>query len=42
VVMDKNFCTDSAGNKFTRTANSSFYVHIGEYSVHSTCCYLNI
>jgi hypothetical protein len=26
VVMDKNFCTDSAGNKFTRTANSSFYM----------------
>ncbi|XP_052177031.1 uncharacterized protein LOC127791218 isoform X2 [Diospyros lotus] len=25
--MDKNFCTDSAGNKFTRTANSSFLVH---------------
>ncbi|XP_062169563.1 uncharacterized protein LOC133875442 isoform X3 [Alnus glutinosa] len=31
--MDKNFCTDSAGNKFTRTVNSSFYVHIDRRSV---------
>ncbi|XP_043704153.1 uncharacterized protein LOC122654230 isoform X3 [Telopea speciosissima] len=27
VVMDKNFCTDSAGNPFMRSANSSFFVH---------------
>ncbi|XP_059442753.1 uncharacterized protein LOC132174986 isoform X2 [Corylus avellana] len=33
VVMDKNFCTDSAGNEFTRTANSSFYVHVDRRSV---------
>ncbi|XP_040989710.1 uncharacterized protein LOC121237166 isoform X2 [Juglans microcarpa x Juglans regia] len=31
--MDKNFCTDSAGNKFTRTTNSSFYVHFDRRSV---------
>ncbi|THG15234.1 hypothetical protein TEA_013857 [Camellia sinensis var. sinensis] len=27
LVMDKNFCTDNAGNKFTRTENSSFLIH---------------
>ncbi|XP_023519336.1 uncharacterized protein LOC111782764 isoform X2 [Cucurbita pepo subsp. pepo] len=27
LVMDKNFCTDSAGNIFTRTENSISYVH---------------
>ncbi|XP_057951479.1 uncharacterized protein LOC131146135 isoform X2 [Malania oleifera] len=27
LVLDKNFCTDSAGNKFTRMENSSFCVH---------------
>ncbi|KAK9278936.1 hypothetical protein L1049_028518 [Liquidambar formosana] len=27
LVMDKNFCTDSAGNKFARSTNSSFFVH---------------
>nr|XP_015882542.1 uncharacterized protein LOC107418369 isoform X2 [Ziziphus jujuba var. spinosa]XP_048322986.1 uncharacterized protein LOC107418369 isoform X2 [Ziziphus jujuba var. spinosa]XP_048322987.1 uncharacterized protein LOC107418369 isoform X2 [Ziziphus jujuba var. spinosa]XP_048322988.1 uncharacterized protein LOC107418369 isoform X2 [Ziziphus jujuba var. spinosa] len=27
LVMDKNFCTDNAGNRFTRTSNSSFIVH---------------
>ncbi|KAK4253682.1 hypothetical protein QN277_010324 [Acacia crassicarpa] len=26
LVMDKNFCTDMAGNSFTRTPNSSVYV----------------
>ncbi|KAJ0106155.1 hypothetical protein Patl1_18063 [Pistacia atlantica] len=31
--MGKNFCTDSAGNKFTRTANSTFYVHFDRRSV---------
>ncbi|XP_048329074.2 uncharacterized protein LOC125422293 isoform X4 [Ziziphus jujuba] len=25
--MDKNFCTDNARNRFTRTSNSSFIVH---------------
>ncbi|KAB1216635.1 hypothetical protein CJ030_MR4G007823 [Morella rubra] len=33
LVMDKNFCTDSAGNKFVRTANSSFYVHFDRRTV---------
>ncbi|CAK9156552.1 unnamed protein product [Ilex paraguariensis] len=33
LVMDKNFCTDSAGNKFTRTVNSSFLVHFDRRSV---------
>ncbi|KAL4198739.1 hypothetical protein AMTRI_Chr03g47550 [Amborella trichopoda] len=27
LVMDKDFCTDLAGNTFTRAANSSFFVH---------------
>jgi hypothetical protein len=31
LVMDKNFCTDTAGNRFTRAANSSFFVHVGEF-----------
>ncbi|XVF09579.1 hypothetical protein REPUB_Repub07fG0106300 [Reevesia pubescens] len=30
LAMDRNFCTDAAGNTFTRSANSSFYVHFGE------------
>ncbi|XP_057988518.1 uncharacterized protein LOC110668129 isoform X2 [Hevea brasiliensis] len=33
LVMDKNFCTDTAGNTFTRVANSSFYVHFDRRSV---------
>ncbi|XP_065633662.1 uncharacterized protein LOC112027250 [Quercus suber] len=33
LVMDKNFCTDSAGNKFTRNANSTFFVHFDRRSV---------
>ncbi|GKV18958.1 hypothetical protein SLEP1_g29266 [Rubroshorea leprosula] len=33
LVMDKNFCTDTAGNIFTRSANSSFYVHFDRRSV---------
>ncbi|KAM1129088.1 hypothetical protein ACFXTH_038956 [Malus domestica] len=28
LVMDKNFCTDNAGNGFVRTENSRFYVRI--------------
>ncbi|MCI05886.1 hypothetical protein A2U01_0026941, partial [Trifolium medium] len=28
LVMDKNFCTDIAGNSYTRMPNSSVYVHI--------------
>jgi len=32
--MDKNFCTDSAGNKFTRNVNSTFFVHFGESSFY--------
>ncbi|KAK6148358.1 hypothetical protein DH2020_019270 [Rehmannia glutinosa] len=34
LVMDKNFCTDSAGNGFTRTANSSLFIHFDRRSVH--------
>lgn len=30
LVMDKDFCTDSAGNKFMRSSNSSFLLHFGE------------
>ncbi|KAH7857150.1 hypothetical protein Vadar_009631 [Vaccinium darrowii] len=33
LVMDKNFCTDSAGNKFMRSSNSSFLVHFDRSSV---------
>lgn len=32
LVMDKNFCTDTAGNSFTRTSNSSFFLHFGKDS----------
>lgn len=31
LVMDKDFCTDSAGNHFTRTDNSSFFIHFGKF-----------
>ncbi|XWS37504.1 hypothetical protein CRYUN_Cryun19dG0048500 [Craigia yunnanensis] len=34
LVMDKNFCTDAAGNTFIRSANSSFYVHFDRRSVY--------
>ncbi|KAL0417123.1 UNVERIFIED_CONTAM: hypothetical protein Slati_3544200 [Sesamum latifolium] len=33
LVMDKNFCTDSAGNQFTRTENSSSFIHFDRRSV---------
>lgn len=33
LVLDKNFCTDAAGNKFTRTENSSFFVHFDRRSM---------
>ncbi|XP_058195645.1 uncharacterized protein LOC131311985 isoform X1 [Rhododendron vialii] len=33
LVMDKDFCTDSAGNKFRRSSNSSFLLHIDRSSV---------
>ncbi|KAL2492641.1 hypothetical protein Adt_28269 [Abeliophyllum distichum] len=33
LVMDKNFCTDSAGNRFTRTDNSSLLIHFDRRSV---------
>ncbi|KAJ4840198.1 hypothetical protein Tsubulata_002949 [Turnera subulata] len=33
LIMDKNFCTDRAGNIFTRTENSSFFVHFDRRSV---------
>ncbi|KAK2442902.1 hypothetical protein P8452_21317 [Trifolium repens] len=34
LVMDKNFCTDIAGNSFTRMPNSSVYVHIDRRKVY--------
>lgn len=30
LVMDKNFCSDPAGNRFRRTENSSLFIHFGE------------
>ncbi|XP_042950589.1 uncharacterized protein LOC122282682 isoform X3 [Carya illinoinensis] len=33
LVMDKKFCTDTAGNKFTRTEKSSVSVHFDRRSV---------
>ncbi|MQL72572.1 hypothetical protein Taro_004908 [Colocasia esculenta] len=33
VVMDKGFCTDMSGNKFRRTANSSFLLHFDRRDV---------
>ncbi|KAL4634077.1 hypothetical protein ACB092_04G171300 [Castanea dentata] len=33
LVMDKNFCTDSAGNKFTRNQNYTFNVHFDRRSM---------
>ncbi|KAK0586077.1 hypothetical protein LWI29_000579 [Acer saccharum] len=33
LVMDKSFCTDTAGNKFMRMKNSSFIVHFDRRSV---------
>ncbi|KAL7605511.1 hypothetical protein Lser_V15G17248 [Lactuca serriola] len=34
LVTDKGFCTDAAGNQFTRTANSSFFLHFDRRSVY--------
>ncbi|KAL5059272.1 hypothetical protein RYX36_030876 [Vicia faba] len=34
LVMDRSFCTDIAGNSFTRMANSSVHLHIGERKVY--------
>ncbi|XP_075660538.1 uncharacterized protein LOC142630426 isoform X3 [Castanea sativa] len=31
--MDNNFCTDSAGNRFTRNPNSTFHVHFDRRSM---------
>ena len=42
LVMDRNFCTDAAGNTFIRSANSSFYVHFGEFSYLLTIIHFNI
>lgn len=33
LVMDKNFCTDAGGNRFTRTTNSSFLLHFDRRNV---------
>lgn len=33
LVMDKNFCSDPAGNKFTRTENSSLFIHFDRRTV---------
>ncbi|XP_062025753.1 uncharacterized protein LOC133742079 isoform X1 [Rosa rugosa] len=35
LVMDKNFCSDVAGNRFVRTKNSRFYVRIDRRPVFS-------
>ncbi|KAI3765845.1 hypothetical protein L2E82_15891 [Cichorium intybus] len=34
LVTDKGFCTDAAGNQFTRTANSSFFLHFDRRNVY--------
>nr|KYP51571.1 hypothetical protein KK1_026599 [Cajanus cajan] len=34
LVMDKNFCTDLAGNSFMRMPNSSVYIHIDRRKVY--------
>ncbi|XP_030938241.1 uncharacterized protein LOC115963396 [Quercus lobata] len=36
LVMDKNFCTDSAGNKFERNKNSNFTLHFDRRSINLT------
>ncbi|KAK9995585.1 hypothetical protein SO802_020271 [Lithocarpus litseifolius] len=36
LVMDKNFCTDSAGNKFSRNVNSTLSVHLNRRSINLT------
>ncbi|XP_030938237.1 uncharacterized protein LOC115963393 isoform X2 [Quercus lobata] len=36
LVMDKNFCTDSAGNKFERNKNSNFTLHFDRRSINFT------
>ncbi|XP_075660535.1 uncharacterized protein LOC142630426 isoform X1 [Castanea sativa] len=33
LAMDNNFCTDSAGNRFTRNPNSTFHVHFDRRSM---------
>ncbi|XP_073003266.1 uncharacterized protein [Typha latifolia] len=35
LVMDRSFCTDAAGNRFTRTSNSSFTLHFDRRYVFS-------
>ncbi|KAF3436998.1 hypothetical protein FNV43_RR19751 [Rhamnella rubrinervis] len=35
LAMDKNFCTDNAGNRFIRTANSTFNVHFDRRNVYA-------
>ncbi|OIV98204.1 hypothetical protein TanjilG_28717 [Lupinus angustifolius] len=34
LVMDRNFCTDIAGNSFTRKPNSSVYIHFDRRKVY--------
>ncbi|KAI4343739.1 hypothetical protein L6164_011051 [Bauhinia variegata] len=34
LVMDKNFCTDAAGNSFTRTPSSTLYIHFDRRQVY--------
>lgn len=34
LVTDKGFCRDAAGNQFTRTAGSSFYLHFDRRNVY--------
>ncbi|KZV52160.1 hypothetical protein F511_07115 [Dorcoceras hygrometricum] len=33
LVMDRSFCTDAAGNIFSRSENSSYFIHIDRRSV---------
>ncbi|KAI4341392.1 hypothetical protein MLD38_026122 [Melastoma candidum] len=34
LIMDKSFCADKAGNEFSRTENSSFYLHFDRRNVY--------
>lgn len=42
LVMGKKFCTDSAGNQFTRTENSSLFIHFGEFDSESFLLFCSI
>lgn len=42
LVMDKNVCTDSAGNQFTRSENSSLFIHFGEFDSEKCLLFCSI